>query len=67
MDELELWSWGLLTLGIGPDLEWHPALHGDHQRVHNAFWHMVLGLVPDEEADEPYWMTEAATAELRNN
>lgn len=67
MDELELWALGLMTLGLGPDDEWHPASPAEHQWFHNSFWHMVLGLVPDDEADEPFWMTEDAATRLASN
>ena len=67
MDELELWARGLLTTGLGPDLEWHPAPPEEHSWVHDRFWKAILGMMPDEASDEPYWMTEAATQELLDN
>jgi hypothetical protein len=67
MDELELWGRGLMTLALGPDVEWHPAIPAEHQWFHAQFWAMVLELVPDNEDDEPYWMTEDAASRLAAN
>jgi len=67
MDELELWARGLMTLGLGPDQEWHPAIPNEHQWFHAQFWSMVEQLLPDAEVDEPYWMTQDATIRLLNN
>ena len=67
MDELELWGRGLMTLALGPDVEWHPASPKEHQWFHDQFWHVVEVMVPDNEDDEPFWMTQAATARLLKN
>jgi hypothetical protein len=67
MDELELWGRGLMTLALGPDTEWHPTSPAEYQWFHAQFWAMVTELVPEDEKDEPYWMTEAAAARLENN
>jgi hypothetical protein len=68
MDELELWARGrLMTTGLGPDAEWFPQLPGPHQDLHDSFWVMVEQLLPENEDEEPYWMTQAAATQLFNN
>lgn len=67
MDELELWALGLMTLGLGPPPEWKPSPPAEHQRFHNEFWQAVSDLMPDDEDDEPYWMTQHAAIELEAN
>lgn len=68
MDELELWSRGLLTEALGPDLEWKPSPPETHQRIHDAFWKLVAaGIIPDDEADEQHWMTQKASKQLQGN
>ena len=67
MDELELWALGLMTEGLGPKAEWHPVSAKERQWFHDAFWHTVLGLVPEDEDDEPFWMSENAATELASN
>lgn len=67
MDELQLWAQGLMTLGLGPDQEWHPACPGEHQWFHAQFWSLVERLLPEDEDDEPFWMTQAAAIKLLKN
>jgi hypothetical protein len=67
MDEFNLWSRGLRTLGLGPELEWDPVPASTFQKRHDTFWRTVQVVVPDEESDEPYWMTTDAAIQLRDN
>lgn len=65
---MALWTEeGLLTEGIGPQAEWHPVPPQSAQVRHRAFWATVGGIMPDDEHDEPYWMTEAASTRLASN
>lgn len=65
---MALWTEeGLLTEGIGPQVEWSPVVPLKAQERHRLYWSAVSGMIPDDEDDEPYWMTEAATAQLLNN
>lgn len=65
---LALWTTrGLITEGLGPEAEWSPVPPGTAQQRHQAYWDTVSGIMPDDEHDEPYWMTQAATEELLNN
>lgn len=67
MDELELWARGLITSGLGPDLDWHPASPEEHQWFYDQFWAVVEELLPEDEDEEPFWMTQAAAVQLFNN
>lgn len=70
MDELELWARGLMTTGLGPDLEWSPAPVIEHSNRHDTFWKLVAGILLNEAADYddlPDWMTEAGTTALLHN
>jgi hypothetical protein len=70
MDELELWARGLMTSGLGPDLEWSPVPVAEHAARHDTFWKLVADLLktePGEYDDLPKWMTEAATEALLQN
>ena len=58
---------GLSTEAIGPLEEWSPTDPGTYQKRHNAYWRAVSDIMPDDENDEPYWMTEEASAQLRQN
>ncbi|MET0416561.1 MAG: hypothetical protein ABW022_11135 [Actinoplanes sp.] len=71
MDELDraifLGRLGLSTEAIGPPEEWAPTDRTTHQQRHAQFWQVVSDILPDDEKDEPEWMTEAATAALEAN
>lgn len=67
MDELELWALGLMTEGLGPDMEWHPASPSEYQWVHSQFWSITEQLLPEDENDEPFWMSHDAAIRLLNN
>lgn len=67
MDENALWARGLMTSGLGPPIEWHPASPAENQWFHNAFWKAVEGLLPEDEHEEPFWMTEEAATKLASN
>lgn len=64
-----LWNGeGLRSEGIGPDQEWDPVPADEFQRRHNSFWENVAsGIMPDNEDDEPFWMSVDATNRLREN
>jgi hypothetical protein len=65
---LSLWTdGGLMSEGIGPQEEWSPVTPDVHQRRHAAFWKTVHDIVPDNEDDEPFWMTQGATRKLLDN
>lgn len=67
MDELELWTRGLLTEAIGPEAEWKPSPPAEHQQIHDSFWKLAAGIIPDNEDDEQFWMTHDATRRLKAN
>lgn len=67
MDEDSLWARGLMTTGLGPEVEWHPASPAEHQWVHAEFWALVEDMLPEDEDEEPYWMTEDAATRLATN
>lgn len=70
MNELELWALGLMTLGLGPRLEWSPAPPDVHQRRHDTFWRLVAAMFEAEPVDYddlPEWMTEVASQALETN
>lgn len=70
MDELQLWALGLMTLGLGPDLEWSPVHPRTFQRRHDTFWKLVAGVLENEPGDYddlPEWMTESASEALEAN
>lgn len=67
MDEMKLWALGLMTLGLGPDVEWHPVSPAEYQWMHDQFWSIVEELLPEDEDEEPFWMTQDAAAKLFNN
>lgn len=58
---------GLSTESLGPPEEWSPAPRPVYQKRHDTFWRVVCDLMPDDEDDEPHWMTEDASAELKAN
>lgn len=62
-----LWEAGLRSEGIGPIKEWHPVGPIAHRLRHDAFWRSISGIIPDDECDEPYWMTPEASQDLLNN
>lgn len=65
---MSLWcDSGLRTEGIGPQAEWDPVNGSIFQLRHDAFWRSLSGIIPDDEADEPYWMTQAASTKLLHN
>lgn len=65
---LSLWTeGGLISEGIGPQAEWMPTPPHVHQRHHAAFWETASDMMPDDENEEPYWMTQDASQELLNN
>lgn len=65
---MALWTkQGLMSEGIGPEAEWSPVKPVMHQERHTAFWDAVSGMMPDDEDDEPYWMTFNATDDLKSN
>jgi hypothetical protein len=65
---MSLWTGhGLLTEGLGPQAEWSPVPPDQAQIRHGAFWATVSGMMPDDEHDEPYWMTQDATQALIDN
>lgn len=63
----ELALLGLHTWGIGPEAEWDPQPDGPNQINHDAFWKAVRDIVPDDEDDEPFWMTTDAALQLELN
>jgi hypothetical protein len=70
MDELQLWARGLMTTGLGPDLEWSPVPVVEHADRHDTFWKLVAAMLltePVEYDDLPDWMTETATSALLAN
>jgi hypothetical protein len=65
---MSLWTEdGLLTEGLGPQAEWSPVPPDQAQTRHETFWSTVSGMMPDDEHDEPYWMTQDATQALIDN
>lgn len=64
---VSLWEAGLRSEGIGPTPEWSPVSADTFQTRHNAFWSAVSGIMPDNEHDEPYWMTQDASQALLDN
>lgn len=68
MDDLDklivLSEVGLRSEGIGPMLEWSPVPADLFQRRHDRFWALVSDLLPDDEEDEPFWMSEDAATQL---
>ena len=56
-----------MSEGIGPQAEWSPVVPAVHQARHNAFWKIASDMIPDNEADEPFWMTQDATDQLTTN
>lgn len=70
MDLMELWARGLMTDGLGPDLEWCPVPIAEHRARHDTFWKLVSALLHDEPGeydDLPDYMTETATEALELN
>jgi len=57
----------LMSEGLGPVTEWEPVPDYTFRNRHNAFWSLVTDIVPDEEDDEPFWMTQDASIKLANN
>lgn len=65
---MALWNVeGLRSEGIGPEVEWSPVQGNEFQIRHNGFWSTVSGMMPDDEDDEPWWMTQQASAQLKAN
>lgn len=65
---MTLWTTqGLITEGLGPQVEWSPVTPDTAQKRHQAYWDTVSGIMPDDEHEEPFWMTQAATEQLANN
>lgn len=66
---MALWNLGgLRSEGIGPESEWDPVPGDEFQRRHTSFWENVAsGIMPDNEDDEPFWMTVDASDRLREN
>jgi hypothetical protein len=65
---MALWTTeGLRSEGIGPQVEWSPVTAEVFQKRHNAFWSAISGIIPDDEHDEPYWMTQNASNQLLRN
>lgn len=58
---------GLRTEALGPPEEWSPSDPATYQRRHDQFWRAILDIVPDDDADEPFWMTSDASTELMLN
>ena len=58
---------GLSTEAIGPVAEWSPSPTAIYQSRHASFWSIVEGILPDDQDDESYWMTEEASFQLRQN
>jgi hypothetical protein len=58
---------GLSTEAIGPPEEWTPTDRATHQRRHAQFWNTVGAILPDNEEEEPEWMTQSATDALEAN
>lgn len=70
MDELQLWARGLMTTGLGPDLEWFPVPVIEHADRHDIFWKLVAALLLTEPGtyDElPDYLTETGTEQLLAN
>lgn len=70
MDPMELWTRGLMTTGLGPDLEWHPTPVIEHARRHDTFWKLVAAMLLTFDGDYddlPDYVTEAATTALLDN
>lgn len=71
MDDMDravfLDSLGLSTEGLGPIGEWSPADRGTFQVRHAQFWSIVGDMIPEDELDEPFWMSEDATIKLQAN
>jgi hypothetical protein len=65
---MTLWTGsGLITEGIGPQAEWDPVIPALAQSRHASYWATVSGMIPDDENDEAYWMTQEATRDLLHN
>lgn len=62
-----LWAVGLRSEGLGPIQEWAPVHSAIYQKRHDKFWRTVSALLPDDEDEEAYWMTEDAALELKHN
>ena len=60
-------SLGLQTEGLGPTAEWSPVPRGVAQRRHNEFWRVVADMLPEDENDERFWMTNDAARQLEAN
>lgn len=70
MDPMEFWAQGLMTEGLGPDLEWSPVPVIEFRDRHDTFWKLVAALLltePGEYDDLPDYLTETATALLEAN
>jgi hypothetical protein len=66
---LTLWVvFRLMSEGLGPVREWDPVPDYAFRHRHNEFWTLVSGsIIPDDEDDEPFWMTNDASLKLANN
>lgn len=58
---------GLSSETLGPVQEWAPVPRAVYQRRHDTFWRVVADMLPDNEDDEQFWMSQDATIRLRNN
>jgi hypothetical protein len=58
---------GLHTNAIGPIKEWSPSPAGVAQRRHDDFWSLVAHMLPEDEEDERFWMTNDAARQLESN
>jgi hypothetical protein len=58
---------GLRSEVLGPIEEWSPVDAATYQTRHDKFWQTVTQLLPDDEDDEAFWMTEAAADQLEHN
>lgn len=56
-----------LGLTPGPPLEQRNDDRDTAHRTHSIFWGMIGEMLPDDDDEEPFWMSEDATFKLRNN
>lgn len=60
-------SLGLHTEALGPIGEWQPVPRRVAQRRHDEYWKVVAGMLPEDENEELYWMTNDAARQLESN
>jgi hypothetical protein len=58
---------GMHTEALGPLAEWSPSPRGVAQRRHDDFWSLVAHMLPEDEDDERFWMTNDAARQLESN